>query len=102
MMPPPGSEARGFIPDAVPGSLTPGELVWGQPYHFVEVKGRKDLALGGNLEVMLEYVQQYGGHVELWVRSAKHVEGQTLLTQPLQRRLRTLADDGKATVKLYP
>jgi hypothetical protein len=102
MMPPPGSEARGFIPDAVPGSLTPGELVWGQPYHFVEVKGRRDLALGGNLEAMLRYVQQHGGHIELWVRSAKHLDGPTHLTKPLQDELRRLERLGKATVRYSP
>ncbi len=102
MMPPPGSEARGFIPDAVPGSPTPGELVWGQPYRFVEVKGRKDLALGGNLKAMLDYVEKYGGHIELWVRSPKHPGGATKLTKPLARQLVALERNGKATVQSFP
>ncbi len=102
MMPPPGSEARGFIPDAVVGSTTPGELVWGQPYLFVEAKARKDLSLGGNLEAMLQYVLQYGGHIELWVRSAKHPEGPSRLTQPLKAVLQDLAKLGRATVRAYP
>ncbi|HEX8698457.1 MAG TPA: pre-toxin TG domain-containing protein, partial [Myxococcaceae bacterium] len=102
MMPPPGSEARGFIPDSVPGSPTPGELVWGQPYHFVEVKGRKDLALGGNLKAMLDYVEKYGGHIELWVRSPKHPGGATKLTKPLAKQLAELREDGKAALRPFP
>lgn len=77
MMPPPGDSAHGFIPDAVPRNPTPGELVWGRPYHFIEAKARKDLALTGNLEAMLVYVRKYGGHLELWLRSSKHSDGPT-------------------------
>ncbi len=102
MLPPPGSKARGFIPDAVPGNPNPGELVWGQAYRFVEAKARQELALTGNLEAMLDYVKQHGGHIELWIRSTKHPEGATRLTGPLQRALNTLADQGRATVKSYP
>jgi len=102
MMPPPGTEARGFIPDSVPGSPTPGELVWGQPYRFVEVKGRKDLALGGNLEAMLAYVDAYGGSVELWVRSPKHPAGATKLTKPLAKQIADLKNDGKAEIRQFP
>jgi hypothetical protein len=102
MMPPPGSAAQGFIPDSVPGSPTPGELIWGQPYHFVEVKGRKDLALGGNLKAMLEYVERYGGYIELWVRSPKHPGGATKLSGPLKRRIADLEKGGKAAVKNFP
>ena len=102
MMPPPGSDAQGFIPDAVPGSPTLGELVWGQPYHFIEAKARKELSLGGNLEAMLNYVRDYGGHLELWIRSAKHADGPTYLTKPLQRRLQDLQSRGRASIRYYP
>jgi hypothetical protein len=102
MMPPPGNEARGFIPDSVPGSATPGELVWGQPYRFVEVKGRKNLSLGGNLEAMLDYVRQYGGHIELWVRSSKHPGGATKLTEPLRDRIAELKNNGRAEIRHFP
>jgi hypothetical protein len=102
MMPPPGNEARGFIPDSVPGNPTPGELVWGQPYHFVEMKGRKDLALGGNLEAMLTYVRQYGGHIEIWVRSSKHSGGATKLTKPLERQIGDLERVGRAEIRQFP
>lgn len=102
LMPPPGSTAQGFIPDAVPRSPTPGELVWGQPYHFVEAKARKNLTLGGNLEAMLRYVQKYGGHVELWVRSAKHPEGPSRWTAPLERLITELAQSGRASLNRYP
>jgi hypothetical protein len=102
MMPPPGSKVRGFIPDSVPGSPTPGELVWGQPYRFVEVKGRKDLAHGGNLEAMLNYVENYGGHVELWVRSPKHTGGATKLTKPLAKRIADLRARGMAEIRPFP
>jgi hypothetical protein len=102
MMPPPGSEARGFIPDAVPGNSTPGELVWGQPYNFIEAKARKELSLGGNLEAMLDYVRDHGGSIELWIRSSKHPEGSTKLTLPLRQRLRELQERGQAMVRLFP
>jgi hypothetical protein len=102
MMPPPGSEAQGFIPDAVPRNPTPGELVWGQPYDFLEVKGRKELALTGNLEAMLDYVEEYGGYIELWVRSSKHPEGATKLTKPLRDRLERLKEQHRAAVHTFP
>ncbi|HVG60644.1 MAG TPA: hypothetical protein VNA24_18955 [Hyalangium sp.] len=102
MMPPPGSEAQGFIPDAVPRNPTPGELVWGQPYDFLEVKGRKELALTGNLEAMLEYVDRYGGFIELWVRSSKHPEGATKLSKPLRDRIEKLKEQHRAAVYAFP
>jgi len=100
MMPPSGSEALGFIPDAVRGK--PGELVWGAPYRFLEVKARGKLDLGGNLKAMLDYVRDYGGHVELWVRSAKHPDGPTKLSTPLLERLKALTLEGKASLRLFP
>ena len=102
LMPPPGREAQGFIPDAVPGNPHPGELVWGQPYHFVEAKAREELALTGNVKAMLEYVREYGGHIELWVRSAKHREGPTRVSAPLRNALRALSAQGKARLMQYP
>ncbi|WPB82397.1 hypothetical protein KYC5002_25170 [Archangium violaceum] len=100
MMPPPGSRAQGFIPDSVKGN--PAELVWGQPYPFVEAKARKELSLSGNLEAMLEYVEKYGGHLELWVRSAKHPDGATHMTKPLLNALSNLKEQGKALIHNYP
>jgi len=100
MMPPPGSGAPGFIPDSVRGN--PTELVWGQPYPFVEAKARKELSLSGNLKVMLEYVEKYGGHLELWVRSSKHTDGPTHLSDPILNRLQALSRQGKATLQYYP
>ncbi len=102
MMPPPGSSAHGFIPDAVPRNPTPGELVWGRPYHFIEAKARKELSLGGNLEAMLNYVDEYGGSIELWVRSPKHAEGPTRLTKPLLLQLDRLETRGRAKVRYFP
>ncbi len=100
MMPPPGSGAPGFVPDSVKGS--PAELVWGQPYLFVEAKARQQLSLSGNLEAMMDYVDQYGGHLELWVRSARHPDGPTHLSKPLLRRLQRLDEAGKAGVHYHP
>jgi len=100
MMPPPGSAAQGFMPDSVKGN--PVELVWGQPYPFVEAKARKELSLSGNLKAMLEYVEQYGGHLELWVRSANHSDGPTHISKPLLRVLSRLKTQGKALVRPYP
>ncbi len=100
MMPAPGRMEQGFIPDSVRGN--PTELVWGQPYRFIEAKGRQELAYTGNLKAMIDYVQEHGGHLELWIRSAQHPSGGTRLTKPLQDILRNLARDGKAIVKDFP
>jgi len=100
MMPPPGSEAQGFVPDSVKGN--PVELVWGQPYPFVEAKARKELSVSGNLKAMIRYVQKNGGHLELWVRSARHPDGPTRLSKPLLDALNELKQQGKAVVKPYP
>jgi hypothetical protein len=100
MLPPPGSKVPGFIPDSVRGN--PGELVWGQPYRFIEAKGRQELAFSGNIKAMVENVRDHGGHIELWIRSAKHPAGSTRLTDPLRQQLMALAENGKATVMYYP
>jgi hypothetical protein len=100
MMPPPGSGAQGFMPDSVKGN--PVELLWGQPYPFVEAKARKELSVSGNLKAMIRYVQKYGGHLELWVRSARHPDGPTHLSKPLLDSLNELRQQGKASVKPYP
>ncbi|OJT24401.1 hypothetical protein BO221_14660 [Archangium sp. Cb G35] len=100
MMPPPGSRAQGFIPDSVKGN--PAELVWGQPYPFVEAKARKELSLSGNLKAMLDYVAQYGGQIELWVRSTKHPDGPTRMSDKLESLLEELAQEGKSKVIYYP
>jgi protein involved in polysaccharide export with SLBB domain len=97
---PPGGKAAGFIPDAVKGN--PAELVWGQAYHFAEVKAWKDMSYTGNLKAMLEYVDDFGGHIDVVFRSAKHADGATELTGPLRTVLDRLAKDGKATIHLYP
>ncbi len=100
MMPPPGSREQGFIPDSVVGN--PEELVWGRPYRFIEVKGREEMALTGNLKSMIEYVRAHGGHVEMWFRSARHSSGQTQLSGPLLQRIQELGIKGQAQVRWYP
>jgi|GEM_PF-1918594 len=100
MMPPPGSGAQGFIPDSVKGN--PAELVWGQPYSFVEAKARQELSFSGNLKAMVEYVEKHGGQLELWIRSAKHLDGATRISGPLDRRLQRLINQGKASLLYYP
>jgi hypothetical protein len=100
MMPPPDGRLPGFIPDSVRGN--PGELVWGKPYHFVEAKGRQELALTGNIKAMIAYVQTYGGHIELWIRSSAHPAGQTQLTRPLKQALQRLVESGNAVTRPYP
>jgi hypothetical protein len=100
MVPPPGRKANGFIPDSVKDN--PEQLVWGQPYHFVEAKARQELALSGNLEAMIQYVEDYGGHIELWIRSARHPAGETKLTRPLTKELNRLKSRGKASIQQYP
>ncbi|MFL5351839.1 hypothetical protein, partial [Archangium sp.] len=100
MMPPPGGGAQGFIPDAVKSN--PMELIWGQPYNFVESKARKELSLSGNLKEMIAYVDKYGGHLELWVRSARHPDGASHLSKPLLNKLNDLKEQGKAILLPYP
>jgi hypothetical protein len=100
MMMPPAGKGVGFIPDAVRGN--PAELVWGTAYHFTEVKGWKAMSDTGNLSAMLKYVDEFGGHIEVAFRSAKHPEGATKLSGPLQKLLDDLIAAGKATVKRYP
>ena len=101
MLPPPGSKAeQGFIPDSVVGN--PEELVWGRPYRFVEVKGRAEMPLTGNLAAMLQYVEKYGGHIEVYFRSAQHPHGQTGLSLPLRKQFEALRQAGKADVKWEP
>jgi hypothetical protein len=100
MMPTPGEELTGFIADSVRGN--PTELFWGQPYQLVECKARKELSLTGNLKAMIEYVEQYGGHLEVWIRSAKHPEGATKLSGPLKDRLDRLYRRGKAHIQSSP
>jgi hypothetical protein len=51
---------------------------------------------------MLDYVREYGGHVELWIRSSKHPDGATRLTKPLREQIEQLGTEGKATLKFYP
>jgi hypothetical protein len=99
-MPPPDSKAQGFIADAVKDNAE--ELVWGEPYRLVEIKARQELSLGGNLKAMIEYVEQYGGHLELWVRSAKDPKGATHLSAPLLERLKRLELAGRAVIRSYP
>lgn len=100
MMPGEGSKLSGFIPDAVGGK--PAQLVWGQPYRFTEIKGWQDMSKTGNLSAMIEYVRDVGGHLEVVFRSAKHPEGATKLSGPLQAALDELMAAGKATVVRLP
>jgi hypothetical protein len=51
---------------------------------------------------MLDYVDAFGGHIDLWVRSAKHPAGPTRLSQPLRDRLEELVREGKASIKPHP
>ncbi|QSQ20428.1 hypothetical protein JY651_35000 [Pyxidicoccus parkwayensis] len=101
MLPPPGRGVeQGFIPDSVLGN--PEELVWGRPYRFVEVKGRAEMSYTGNLKSMVDYVKEFGGHLEVCFRSARHGQGQTVISSTLRDELKELVDQGRAHVKWYP
>ncbi len=100
MMIPDGSSVKGFIPDGVKGN--PSELVWGQPYHLLEVKGWKAMSHTGNLRAMIEYVDRFGGHIEVVFRSAKHADSATTLSGPLNKILNNLVAQGKATIRRFP
>lgn len=97
----PGSTAVGFIPDSIKDHS--GQLVWGQAYHFVEVKARKVLGEGGNLGAMMDYIDRYGGSITLVVRSAKHPDGPTMLTQGLVSMMKQLQAHGRTvTMRTFP
>lgn len=100
LIPPPGSRASGFIPDAVRGHS--GQLIWGEAYNFVEVKARNVLGQGGNLEAMMAYVDKYGGSMTLIVRSSKHPNGATRLTNNLLREVKDFEERGKLILKSFP
>jgi len=100
LIPPPGEGGVGFIPDAVKGHK--GNLVWGQAYNFVEVKGRKEMFWQGNLTAMIEYVGKYGGSIEVVFRSAKHPDGMTRLSERLRKQVRDLERTGRASVSYHP
>ncbi|MBZ4420584.1 hypothetical protein [Myxococcus sp. RHSTA-1-4] len=100
LLPPPGSSAQGFIPDSVLGN--PEELVGGRPYRFIEVKARGEMALTGNLKAMMDYVEAFGGHIEIWFRSARHPSGRTRLTAPLQEEFTKLEKAHGVTVRYFP
>ncbi len=51
---------------------------------------------------MLDYVDEYGGYVELWIRSSKHPGGATKLTDPLVKRIAGLRDRGRAEIRPFP
>jgi len=95
-----GKQAGGFIPDAVKGN--PAELIWGKAYDFLEVKGWKEMSLTGNLVEMLDYVDKFGGHIEVVFRSEKAAGGATSLSAPLEKLTSRLEKEGKATVIRYP
>lgn len=84
----------GFIPDAIVGHS--GPIEWGQPYHFVEVKGWGKLSDTGNLAKMLTYVENYGGHIDIVIRSDTRLSGR------LAQRIEELRQEGKATVTREP
>lgn len=101
MLPPPGKGLeQGFIPDSAVGN--PEELVWGRPYRFVEVKGRAEMSLTGNLRGMIQYVETYGGYLEVWFRSARHEQGPTQLSSKLSAQFKHLVDQGQARIRWYP
>jgi hypothetical protein len=95
MMPPDGGP--GFIPDSVRGS--PTELIPGEPYDFTEVKSWASMSKTGNLAAMLNYVDKYGGHITVILRSSKPPPS---LSGPLQALLAKLRRERKAKIFLYP
>lgn len=56
----------------------------------------------GNLASMMAYVDEFGGHLTVVFRSAKHPSGKTMLSGPLQKTLKALADSGRATIEWLP
>ncbi len=100
LVPPPGQAGVSFIPDAVRGHK--GELAWGQPYRFVEIKGRQEVYWSGNLQAMIQYVDTHGGFMEVILRSKKHPRGATVLSQRIAEQLQVLERQGKAKIEYHP
>ncbi|WNG30873.1 hypothetical protein F0U62_47805 [Cystobacter fuscus] len=100
LMPPPGTLGEGFVPDAFKDQVE--HLVWGRPYKFVEVKSWNELSMTGNVKAMIEYINKYGGYLELWVRSPAHSSGPTHLSEPLKRAMESLRDKGMGKLEFYP
>ncbi|PTL77560.1 hypothetical protein [Vitiosangium sp. GDMCC 1.1324] len=100
VMPPPGTLGDGFVPDAFKEQVE--HLVWGRPYKFVEVKSWNELSMTGNVKAMIDYIDKYGGYLELWVRSPAHSSGPTHLSVPLKRAMERLRGRGLGNLELYP
>jgi hypothetical protein len=82
-----------FIPDHVAGN--PSQLVWGQPYHFEEIKDWAKMSDTGNLSAMLDYVEKTNGStMTIYYKSNTYMSG------PLRGRIESLMKSGK--VDLVP
>jgi hypothetical protein len=47
-------------------------------------------------------VDDFGGHIDVVFRSAKHADGATELTGPLRSVVDRLVKEGKCTIHLHP
>ena len=89
-----GDAERSFIPDGIrdAGGQAVGEVKWGEPYHFVEAKNVADLSHGGNLKAEMDYVKEFGGHLDLVIRK------DTKLTGPLAKELEAMRRRGQVDI----
>jgi hypothetical protein len=83
-----------FVPDGLRGldGRPVTEVKWGEPYHIVEAKNVASLSKSGNLNAELDYVQAFGGHLDLVIRKDTH------LSKPLMAKIERLEDMGLVTI----
>ncbi len=75
------------------------EVTWGEPYHFKEVKSGISLSDTGNLSQMLDYVEKYGGEIDVVVNKKNPTSGKpTELSGPLRDRIEALEANGQARI----
>jgi hypothetical protein len=89
---------QSVIPDGV--RENPKTLQWGDPYDFVEVKYWEYLSATGNALKMLQYIDHFGGTLELWVRGGAEA---TEFSQPMMALIYRLnrAKPKTVTIKMF-
>jgi hypothetical protein len=90
----PAHPSEAFIPDGIKNK--PAKLEYGKPYDFVEVKYWDYLSQTGNVIKMIEYIQKFGGSLELWLRGGDEA---TELSEPLRKTINDLNRAKPGTVR---
>ena len=88
------SVGKGFVPDGIGGNQE--QVICGDPYHFVEVKGWEYLSDTANIEKMIDYIEDNGGSIDAVLGSGLHPKRETILSGPLNRRLMDVVNKNQA------